>query len=87
MFCAIYKTIAYHHKNSVYGAVELNLTFRKTEIQDLGVLVAMLANDAPGAKREQSSVPLNPAYLHAFEAIDENLPFDLESKGSASKVF
>ncbi len=46
--------------------------FRAATAADLPVLVAMLVDDALGAKREDDSQPLNPAYLNAFEEIDRD---------------
>ena len=48
--------------------------FRRAETHDLTAIIAMLADDALGAGREDSSLPLNQAYFDAFAAIerDEN---------------
>lgn len=48
--------------------------FRLAETHDLTAIIAMLADDALGAGREDSSLPLNQAYFDAFAAIerDEN---------------
>ena len=50
------------------------LTFRRATKADLAELVGMLADDALGATREDASLPLDQAYISAFEAIcaDEN---------------
>ncbi len=45
-------------------------TIRRAERDDLPEIVAMLADDALGATREDVSEPLNSAYLKAFRAID-----------------
>lgn len=47
---------------------------RRATRADLPAIVAMLADDALGATREETSTPLNAAYLAAFDAIerDEN---------------
>lgn len=48
--------------------------FRRAETHDLTAIIAMLADDALGAGREDSSLPLNQTYFDAFAAIerDEN---------------
>lgn len=50
------------------------LTFRRAVEDDLPAIVAMLADDDLGRKREQIGPPLHPAYRAAFEAIavDQN---------------
>lgn len=48
------------------------LTYRSATFEDLASLVALLANDPLGSKREDASSPLNQAYLSAFEAIDKD---------------
>lgn len=52
----------------------MSLTFRRATRADLPITIAMIADDQIGQKREDASVPLNPAYLAAFEAIarDDN---------------
>ncbi|PQA72334.1 GNAT family N-acetyltransferase [Brucella oryzae] len=51
-------------------AVETALTIRKAISADVAVIVAMLADDALGAKREDTSLPLRDEYRNAFAAID-----------------
>ncbi|MEZ4660254.1 MAG: GNAT family N-acetyltransferase [Caldilineaceae bacterium] len=46
------------------------LLFRQATADDLPAIVAMLADDALGAAREDSSLPLAAGYLSAFAAID-----------------
>ena len=46
------------------------IKFRRAQAQDLPAIVAMLADDALGAGREDPSVPLATSYLDAFSAID-----------------
>ncbi|HAP24664.1 MAG TPA: GNAT family N-acetyltransferase [Achromobacter sp.] len=46
--------------------------FRRARAADLPAIVAMLADDDLGAGREDSSIPLNPRYVAAFEAIDQD---------------
>lgn len=48
------------------------LTYRSATSEDLTSLVALLANDPLGSKREDASLPLNQAYFAAFEAIDKD---------------
>jgi len=49
---------------------DLALLYRDAVETDLPALVAMLAEDALGASREDLSSPLNPRYLEAFRQID-----------------
>jgi len=46
------------------------IEFRRAQASDLPAIVAMLADDALGAGREDPSTPLAPSYLDAFSAID-----------------
>ena len=46
------------------------IKFRRAQAQDLPAIVAMLADDALGAGREDTSTTLAPSYLDAFSAID-----------------
>ena len=48
----------------------MSLTFRRAAHADVPTLVAMLADDALGAKREDASDPLPASYEDAFVAID-----------------
>lgn len=50
------------------------MNFRKATIKDVSTIVAMIADDALGKKRENFQTPLPQAYLDAFEKInaDEN---------------
>jgi len=52
------------------SADSFELAYRDAVEADLPTLVAMLAEDALGATREDSSSPLNPRYLDAFRHID-----------------
>lgn len=45
------------------------LLFREATAADLPAIIAMLADDPLGAKREDLSEPLNPAYTAAFHAM------------------
>jgi ribosomal protein S18 acetylase RimI-like enzyme len=48
------------------------VTFRSAVTADLPALVRMLADDALGRQREDPGEPLNPSYLEAFHAIQED---------------
>lgn len=45
-------------------------TYRRARIEDVGAIVAMLADDDLGKAREDLSEPLAASYVEAFEAID-----------------
>jgi ribosomal protein S18 acetylase RimI-like enzyme len=47
-----------------------DVAFRRATEADLPAIVAMLADDGLGQGREDASLPLAPAYLDAFAAID-----------------
>ena len=47
-------------------------TFRDANLADLPAIVALLAEDTLGEKREDASLPLDPAYERAFHLIDAN---------------
>ena len=49
---------------------EAAIVIRKAVTADVPAIVAMLADDALGAKREDASVPLRDSYRNAFAAID-----------------
>ncbi len=50
----------------------MELTFREAVGSDLRELVLMLADDHLSATREDTSEPLNEAYVQAFEAIERD---------------
>ncbi|MGX9416165.1 GNAT family N-acetyltransferase [Vibrio sp. WJH972] len=50
----------------------MELKYRAANFEDLTSLVALLSNDPLGSQREDPSIPLNNAYLKAFEAIVQN---------------
>ncbi len=50
----------------------MNLTFRKAAENDIWNLVALLADDVLGAKREDISKPLNQSYFDAFQNIEKD---------------
>lgn len=49
-----------------------NAIIRRARAEDLPAIVAMLADDPLGATREDASIPLDPRYGQAFEAIDRD---------------
>ena len=53
------------------------LTFRAAARADLEAIVALLADDALGATREDPSVPLDPGYERAFASIASDPAHDL----------
>lgn len=48
------------------------LDFRRATRADLPIIIQMIADDQIGRKREDDSIPLNPAYLAAFAAIEQD---------------
>jgi ribosomal protein S18 acetylase RimI-like enzyme len=48
------------------------LTIRRARRDDVGILVAMLADDPLGSARERLEDPLPPSYFEAFEALANN---------------
>jgi ribosomal protein S18 acetylase RimI-like enzyme len=54
--------------------------FRQAHRDDLTAIIALLADDALGANREDASIPPASAYVEAFEAID-NDPHQLLAVG------
>ena len=50
----------------------MNIEFRKALRDDLESIVRLLATDSVGASREDASTPLNPAYVDAFNAVDQD---------------
>lgn len=48
------------------------VTFRDATLADLPAIVALLAEDTLGEKREDPSLPLDPAYERAFHLISAN---------------
>jgi ribosomal protein S18 acetylase RimI-like enzyme len=49
-----------------------SLTIRRARREDVGVIVAMLADDALGRARERLEDPLPPSYFRAFEALEHD---------------
>lgn len=52
--------------------VSFDLTFRPATHKDLPAIVALLANDPLGTRRENHVLPLPPSYEAAFAAIDQD---------------
>lgn len=50
----------------------IEINFRQAAEADLPVLISMLADDQLGKTREDSSIPLNPAYGNMFNIIDSD---------------
>lgn len=49
--------------------IEASFEGREAQVNDLPAIIALLADDALGAEREDLSAPLNPSYLSAFDAM------------------
>ena len=49
-----------------------SITIRRARRDDVGTIVAMLADDPLGSARERLENPLPPSYLRAFEAVDRD---------------
>jgi ribosomal protein S18 acetylase RimI-like enzyme len=48
------------------------VTIRRARREDVGVIVAMLADDPLGSARERIEQPLPASYFHAFEALEND---------------
>jgi ribosomal protein S18 acetylase RimI-like enzyme len=48
------------------------ITIRRARREDVGVIVAMLADDPLGRARERIEQPLPPSYFRAFEALEND---------------
>ncbi|GEM74968.1 GNAT family N-acetyltransferase [Vibrio sagamiensis] len=55
----------------------MELEYRSAKLEDLESLVILLADDLLGSQREDTSIPLNSAYLEALEAIQRDPNNDL----------
>jgi ribosomal protein S18 acetylase RimI-like enzyme len=49
-----------------------DLTYRRASADDVATIVALLADDELGRRREDPSTPLNARYVDAFAAIDRD---------------
>lgn len=45
---------------------------RRAALSDVPAIIALLADDALGRKRESTATPLDPRYVEAFQAIDRD---------------
>ncbi len=54
-----------------------SITIRRARRDDVGTIVAMLADDHLGAARERLEEPLPSSYFRAFEAVDRDLNIQL----------
>lgn len=48
----------------------IEIQFRRAQASDLPAIVALLADDPLGARREDTSLPLSQSYQEAFSAVD-----------------
>ena len=66
----------------------LQVTIRAARIEDVGVIVAMLADDPLGGARERIEDPLPPSYLAAFERVtrDPNIQLVVAEDGEGAVV-
>lgn len=64
------------------------VTIRRTRREDVGVIVAMLADDSLGAARERIEDPLPQSYFTAFEALqhDPNILLAVAEDGEGAVV-
>ena len=53
-------------------AENFSIRIRRARRDDVGVIVAMLADDPLGSARERLEDPLPPSYFHAFEALADD---------------
>jgi ribosomal protein S18 acetylase RimI-like enzyme len=63
-------------------------TIRRARVEDVGVIVGMLADDPLGGARERIEDPLPPSYLAAFERIarDPNIQLVVAEDGQGAVV-
>lgn len=50
----------------------MDLDFREARESDISQLVNLLADDASGAGREETTTPLNQSYMDAFHSIEQD---------------
>ncbi len=64
------------------------VTIRRARVEDVGVIVGMLADDPLGGARERIEDPLPPSYLAAFERIthDPNIQLVVAEDGQGAVV-
>ena len=65
-----------------------SVTIRRARRDDVGAIMAMLADDPLGSAREQLEEPLPPSYFHAFEQVerDPNLQLVVAEDGDGKVV-
>ena len=65
-----------------------SITIRRARRGDVGVIVAMLADDPLGSARERLEDPLPPSYFRAFEALeqDPNIQLVVAENGDGAVV-
>ena len=65
-----------------------HVTIRRTRREDVGIIVAMLADDPLGGGRERIEDPLPQAYFDAFERVhrDPNLPLVVAEDGEGTVI-
>ena len=51
-------------------AATSSVTVRRARRDDIGIIVALLADDPLGSARERLEDPLPPSYLRAFEMLE-----------------
>jgi ribosomal protein S18 acetylase RimI-like enzyme len=66
-------------------AANFAVTIRRAHRDDVGIIVAMLADDPLGSGRERIEDPLPPSYFRAFEAVDRdpNIQLVVAEQGGA----
>ena len=62
-------------------AVISPVTIRCARRDDVGVIVAMLADDPLGSARERIEDPLPPCYFRAFEAVERDSEYPARGRG------
>jgi len=69
-------------------ATTSSITIRRARRDDVGSIVAMLADDPLGSARERLADPLPPSYFQAFEAVDRdpNIHLMVAQDGEADVV-
>jgi ribosomal protein S18 acetylase RimI-like enzyme len=69
-------------------AASSSITIRRACRDDVGSIVAMLADDRLGAARERLDDPLPPSYFRAFEAVDRdpNIQLVVAEQGDGAVV-
>src|SRR5258707_1093071 len=65
-----------------------SISIRRARRDDVGVIVAMLADDPLGSARERLEDPLPPSYFHAFEALasDQHIELVVAEDGTGAVV-